>query len=193
MAIVAPWAIEAPAPSGLLRGESPVLPWFIPGVAVSVAVSLAVGGRVGRVLGARRALGSLLVVGLGIILSATLTPLRGSLDFDTVMRGSCDFSRMGLPPFSELRWMSDTSLNVLLFIPLGFSVALLPRSRRILAVIGGAVALPFAIEATQLLLPALSRGCESADVVDNLTGLAVGLAGGVVVGTLAGVVGRRAR
>jgi VanZ family protein len=193
LAIVAPIATEAPAASSLLRGESPVLPWFIPGVAVSLAVSLVAGGRVARALDLRRALGSMLILGFGIIVSATLTPLRGSLDFDTVVRGSCDFSRLGLPPLSELRGMTDTSLNILLFIPLGFSVALLPRSRRAGAVIGGAMALPFAIEATQLLLPALSRGCESADVVDNVTGLVVGAAGGVVAGWIARAVHRRGR
>lgn len=193
MALVAPSAAEPGVASGLIRGESPVLPWFVPGVAVSAAVSLAAGGRIGRVLGARRAVGAMLIFSLGIIVSATLTPLRGTLDFDTVVRGSCDFSRMGLPPLSELRGLTDTSLNVLLFIPLGLSVALLPRSRRAVAVIVAAIALPFAIEATQLLLPALARGCESADVVDNLTGLAIGLAGGIVAGWLAAAVDRRPR
>jgi glycopeptide antibiotics resistance protein len=134
-----------------------------------------------------------LIVSLGIILSATLTPLGGSLDFDTVIPGSCDFSRIGLPPLGSFRGLNDTSLNVLLFIPLGFSVALLPRSRRALTVILAAIALPFVVEATQLLLPALARGCESADVVDNLTGLAIGLVGGLVVRSVVGVVERRDR
>ena len=177
-------ATEARVASGLLRGESPVLPWFLPGLAISVAVSLAAGSRVGRALDVRRAVASLLILSMGIILSATLTPLRGSLDFDTVVPGSCDFSRIGLPPLSELRGINDTSLNVLLFVPLGFSVALLPRSRRTVAVIVAAFALPFAIEMTQLLMTALDRACESADVVDNLTGLAIGLASGTAIGWL---------
>ena len=175
MAGVASPAAEA---SSLIHGDSPVLPWFLPGFAISVAVSLAAGGLVGRVLGVRRAVASILILGLGIIVSATLTPLRGNLDFDTVVRGSCDFSRIGLAPLAELRHINDTSLNVLLFIPLGLSVALLPRSRRAGAVIVAAIVLPFAIEATQLLAPVLDRGCESADVVDDLSGLVVGLAVG---------------
>ncbi len=44
-----------------------------------------------------------------------------------------------------------------------------------------AIALPVAIETTQLVIPALERGCQSADVFDNLTGLVIGL----VLGTLA--------
>lgn len=189
MAGVAPKATEA---SGLIRGESPVLPWFLPGVAISVAVSLAAGGRVGRVLGVRRAVASLLILSLGIILAATLTPLGGNLDFDTVVPGSCDLSRIGLPPLAELLGINDTSLNFLLFIPLGISIAFLPRSRRTVAVILAAIALPFAIEVTQLFVPLLARGCESADVVDNLMGLALGFAGGAVAGGLVALASRTA-
>ncbi len=54
-----------------------------------------------------------------------------------------------------------------------------------------AIALPFAIETIQLLLPVLDRACESADVVDNLTGLVIGLGGGVVAGWLGRSLGRR--
>ena len=59
-------------------------------------------------------------------------------------------------------------------MPLGFTIGLVPGSRRrnVLAVV--AVAAPFAIETAQLLLPILGRGCQSADVFDNLTGLVVG-------------------
>lgn len=160
--------------SGLIRGDSPVLPWFLPGVAISVVVSLAAGGIVGRALGTRRVVASLLLLSLGVIVSATLTPLDGGLDFESVGRGTCDLSRIGLPALGELRRLNDTSLNVLLFVPLGISIALLPRSRRTLLVVVVAIALPFAIELTQLLVPVLGRGCQSADVVDNLLGLAIG-------------------
>ena len=67
-----------------------MLPWFLPGVAISLVLSLAGGGAVGRALGTRRAVASLLIFSLGIIVSATLTPLDGVLDFDTVGRGTCD-------------------------------------------------------------------------------------------------------
>ncbi len=174
-------------------GEARVLPWLLPAVAISVGIGLAVGGRIGRVLGLRRAVATALIVSLGIILSATLTPLRGAIQSGAVGTGSCDLSRMGLAPLSELFGFNDTSLNVLLFMPLGVSIALLPRSRLRWVVLIAAIALPFAIETAQLLLPVLDRACESADVIDNLTGLVLGLAGGSLVGWLAAAVYRRAR
>ena len=173
--------------------EAGVLPWFLPGVVIWVAVALVAGGRVGRALGVRRAVAFALIVSLGIVLSATLTPLRGALDFGTVGSGSCDFSRVGFAPLRDLLRFGDTSLNVLMFVPLGVSIGLLPRSRLTAVVVVGAIALPFAIEATQLLVPWLDRACESADVVDNLTGLAIGLAGGIVVRRLVAAAVRRSR
>ncbi len=71
------------------------------------------------------------------------------------------------------------------FIPLGFAIALVPRSCRKAVVLAAAVALPFVIETTQLVVVALDRACQSADVVDNLTGLLVGLVAGAVVARLA--------
>jgi len=133
-----------------------------------------------------------LIVSLGIILSATLTPLRGFLDVGGVGAEPCDFSRIGLAPLRELRRLNDTSLNILLFMPLGISLAFLPRTRRTALVIAAAIALPFVIETTQLLVPLLDRACQSADVVDNLTGLAIGFGGGVVAGWLAGAARRPA-
>jgi hypothetical protein len=174
-------------------GESAAPPWFLPGVAISVAVALQVGGRVGRALAIRQATARALIVSLGIILSATLSPLRGALDIGAVGTGSCDISRIAVAPLRELFAVNDTSLNVLLFMPLGVTIAFIPRSRLKVVLAVAAIALPFAIETIQALVPALARGCESADVVDNLTGLAIGLAGGLVAGRLAGAVDHRPR
>jgi NhaP-type Na+/H+ or K+/H+ antiporter len=46
--------------------------------------------------------------------------------------------------------------------------------------VGVAVILPFAIEMIQLLATGLGRACQTSDVADNLTGLAIGLVVGVV-------------
>ena len=55
----------------------------------------------------------------------------------------------------------------------------------------GALLLPFAIEITQLLVHVLGRGCQSTDLIDNLTGLVLGLAAGAVIGRVApGAAGR---
>ena len=174
-------------------GESSVLPWFLPGAAISVVTGLAAGGWAGRAMGVRRAVAVALIVSLGIVLSATLTPQWEALAFGARGPASCDFSRIGLASLEELRTKGDALGNILMFIPLGVTISLLPRSRRKAAIVGFAIALPFAIETIQLLLPVLDRACESADVVDNLTGLVIGLGGGSVAGWLAAAVYRRAR
>jgi glycopeptide antibiotics resistance protein len=156
------------------------VPWFLPGVGVSVVLGLLVGGRIGQALGVGRGSAGALIVSLGIILSATLTPLRGAIEIGATGSGVCDLSRMGLAPLGELFRFNDAGRNVLMFIPLGLSIGLFPRSRRTAAFVAAAIALPFVIETIQLLLPVLDRACESADVFDNLTGLVVGLAGGAV-------------
>ena len=85
------------------------------------------------------------------------------------------------PPPAELLAVTDTMRNVLLFMPLGLTLALLSRTRLRTMLIALAYALPFIIEATQLLLSPLGRGCQSADVIDNALGLSVGLAIGLVL------------
>ena len=156
-----------------MRGFN-VLPWLLPGIALSAAIGLLVGRRVGRVFRTTPAVGSALVLGFGLVISATLTPLRAGLDFDSTGVGTCDLSRMGLAPLRELLRIGDTSLNVLLFIPLGFAIGLIPRSPRMVGLALVAVVSPFVVEAAQLVLPILGRGCQSADVFDNLTGLVLG-------------------
>lgn len=156
-------------------GELLIVPWFLPGVGVSVALGILLGRPIGRRLGIGRGTAVALVVGLGIILSATLTPLRWALDFGATGSGACNFSRLGLASLRELLRFNDTTLNVLLFVPLGVAVGIVPWSRRKAILLAAAIALPFAIETIQLLAPALDRACESGDVVDNLSGLVIGL------------------
>jgi VanZ family protein len=170
-----------------------VLPWFLHGVAIALVVSIVASGAVGRTLRVVRPVAWLMVLSLGIILAATLTPQWEALAYGARGPLSCDFSRVGLAQLTELLRFNDTSLNVLMFVPLGATIGLLPRSRRTAAVMIVAIALPFAIETAQLLLPALDRACESADVVDNLTGLTIGLGGGVVARWLAAAAYRRPR
>jgi len=161
-----------------------VLPWLPLGTAVAAVVGVIVSGPLGRWLGVRRTVAGALVLGLGMILAGTLTPKRSAIEDGTVGSATCDFSRIWLASPADLIAFYDAGLNVVLFLPVGFAIALAPRSRRKAAVVIALTALPFAIEATQLLMPRLDRACESADVVDNLTGLAVGLAGGTVVARL---------
>lgn len=171
-----------------MRGFS-VLPWLVPGLVLSAVVGLVAGRRVGRAFGTSPAIGWGLILGFGLVASATLTPLRGGLEFDSTAIGTCDLSRFGIAPLQQLLRISDQSLNVLLFIPLGLVIGLVPGSRRKRVLIALAILSPIAIESSQSLLPVLGRGCQSGDVFDNLTGLllgwAIGTGGRLAYGALA--------
>jgi glycopeptide antibiotics resistance protein len=154
-------------------------PGFLPGVVVSIIMAYLASTAVARIFRVGRFVGGALVFGLLVIVSATLTPGGNTPRLDGV---TCDLSRIGLAPLHDLLRISEVSLNVALFMPLGAAIGLLPRSGRKTTVIVAAIALPFAIETIQLLVPFLERACQSADVSDNLTGLIIGLG----VGTLTG-------
>jgi VanZ family protein len=161
------------------------VPWLWPGVLVSFLAAVAVSAHLGRVLGTRRTLAGALVLGVGIVLAATLTPSAEALASGARGEMTCDLTRMGRAPLAELLAIDDTSLNVLLFVPLGVVVGLLPRSRAKVTVVVATLALPLAVEVLQLLATGLDRTCQSADVIDNLTGLLLGLGLGSVLGWLA--------
>ena len=152
------------------------VPWFLPGVFVSIAASVALALPLGRALVVRPTLAGALVFSVGIVLAATLTPLRGAIEAGAAGTGICDFSRLGLAPIAESTSVNDTSLNILLFVPLGVVIGHMPRTRRTAGIVIASIALPFLVEAVQLAASDLARGCQSADVIDNLTGLFVGAA-----------------
>jgi len=157
------------------------LPWLIPGIAVALVVGILAGGRVGAWLGCHRALGALLLFTLGVILAGTLTPLAADEVVPPEARASCDLSRMWLATPSDLTARDDVLLNILLFMPFGFAVGSIPWSSRKVALMVGAIALPFLIEGLQLTALSLGRGCQSADVIDNLTGLVIGFCAGTPI------------
>jgi hypothetical protein len=156
------------------------VPWFWPGVVVSLIVAIIAARRVAPGGDLRPGLTAALVFSVGLIISATLTPLSGALLYGNLGTGTCDLSRFGLPPLVDLRGLNDTTLNLMLFIPLGVAIGLVPRAPVRGAMMLLAVAFPFVIEMTQLLVPVLDRGCQSADIVDNLLGLIVGFGGGMI-------------
>jgi VanZ family protein len=157
-----------------------VLPWFLPGLAFTTVIALAVAGRVARCLHTGRWIAFLLVVSVGAVLSATIPPTAGGGDYPSTP-GRCDFRRISPAPLHVYLHLGDAGLNVILFIPLGLAIGLLGRSAAAARVLVAAVALPVAIETIQSLAPVLGRGCESRDVVDNLLGLGIGLAAGLSV------------
>lgn len=166
-----------------------VLPLVAVALIATVVAVIVLGPRLARRLGTAESVARLLVFGFGFALSWTLLPdadgLRG-LGSD----GTCNTDRVGLIPWRELTTLNEHSLNVALFVPLGIAVGLLPMTRAAMLVAVAAVSLTFVIETVQMLVRALGRGCETADLFDNLLGLAIG----VLIGLLLRVVlGRRLR
>jgi hypothetical protein len=153
---------------------------FWPGVVVALAVAAVLGAPLARVLRRPRAAAFGLAFSFGVVVAATLTPGRDALLFGIPGSGTCD-SSFDLPTLAELRTFNDTSLNVYLFVPLGLTVGLVAASRRTWPLLVAALALPFAIEWIQLVVTWLGRSCQAVDVVDNVSGLLLGLAIAVLV------------
>jgi hypothetical protein len=149
-------------------------PWLLPGTVAALLVGIGLSARAATWLGTTRPVATVIVMALLVILAATLAPPGRSPAVETVAPGTCDLSRIGFPSPAQLLGR-DVAGNVLAFIPLGFAIGLVPRSRRKALVLAGAAALPVLIEAIQLVATPLGRLCQSGDVVDNLTGLVIGL------------------
>jgi hypothetical protein len=164
------------------------VPLFLPGIVLTVIVATLGARPLARRAGIHPAVAFLLVASIGLIVSATLTPLRDALDQGVPSSGTCDMSRTGWPPLSTYLSPTGAALNVILFVPLGVALGLLPphaRWTRIAIVLG--LVSPIAVELTQLVVRSLARGCQAADIVDNVTGVALGL----LVGMLIRVIARR--
>jgi hypothetical protein len=152
--------------------------WFWPGVILAIPLALLCARPVARALGTNAWLAWFLALSVAVIMVATLTPIHRRPGFDPALLRTCDLSRQWFASLGDLRTANDISLNIALFVPLGLAIALLPFWRQKLTVAVAAVIAPFAIETLQYGLPVLNRGCQSGDVIDNLTGLALGLAVG---------------
>lgn len=162
-----------------MRSFIGAVPLSVVAFAVAVFVSLALSRPVARRLGTRRLVATLLLFGFGVVMAATLVPDAEALN-GIASDGVCDVSRIGLAPIRDLTRISNISLNVLLFVPLGVAVGLLPRTRAAAVVTVAAVSLTFVVEGIQLVVTALGRGCQTADMVDNLLGLVIGLVIGIL-------------
>jgi hypothetical protein len=159
---------------GLLSG----VPWLLPGTALSIVAGVALSRSVAERLRSPRALGFALVAALGVIASVTLTPIGEATGGVTSGLAGCDLTRLGPPAIADLLTLNDVSLNVLLFFPLGMTIGMVPAAHARALLVVAAIVLPFAVERIQLVYVVLGRGCQGADIIDNLIGLALGLAAG---------------
>ncbi|GIG41854.1 VanZ family protein [Cellulomonas phragmiteti] len=115
---------------------------------------------------------------LGALASLTLTPRTA---WRPVTERVCALDSWAPLDLHSILVLDQRAANLALLVPLAVLSAL-PRDRRVLgAALGFAVALPFLVEGWQYALPGLGRVCDSNDLVDNLLGVALGAAAGLVV------------
>jgi hypothetical protein len=155
--------------------------WFWPGVAVAVAMSWLLAPVVGRALRIDRRLAWLLVFSIGLIVAATITPIRPPIGIDLTIHRNCDFGRRWFATIPEVTAWTGSTLHIGAFVPAGVAIALLPISLRSAIVVVCVAALPGAVEALHFAVPELARACKSADAIDGLTGLATGMIAGLVI------------
>lgn len=168
--------------------------------AVAAALVLAAGASVlGRRWGARTWPAAAFVWAVVVVVLVTLTPT--SADPGVVSAEgrlpSCSWDLGGPAPEGfGMVGGGQRALNTLLFVPAGFSWALVVARWRhwLLGALAGAAGLAVlsaVIERVQLELARLDRACDVTDVVDNVTGVVLGLLVGLVVGRVLTHAGRR--
>jgi hypothetical protein len=157
-----------------LLGNSPLL---IPGVALAFIVAVPLAPKAASWTGLSPLLAGMLVFTVGAIIAITLTPGSGAGFFGHSWCG-------GLrppPSLDDFLRLSEHGLNVVLFVPLGILIGLIPRARPFAVAAVSAAAMPIVIEWIQYSVPRLDRICQTWDALENLFGLAIGLGIGVAV------------
>lgn len=161
---------------GQLEAMWRATPWAPYGLAVSLLAAALVALPLARRHGTSVAGTGLWLLLLGVVVTLTMTPGLSRL---TVRQ--CGLDVPGLPSPADLLAVRERGLNVWMYVPLALLAVLPRRGRTWRAALGVTAALPFVAEATQWAVPALGRQCQSQDVAGNLTGVAVGVALGLVV------------
>ncbi|HEY5630011.1 MAG TPA: VanZ family protein [Candidatus Limnocylindrales bacterium] len=166
-----------PVPQVLLDVAYPTM---LPVAILSLILATLLCGPVGRRLRTGPRVAWLLLASVGGILALTIAPSREALTTPITGPITCDFSRLGLAPLSVYARFEDPFFNIVVFVPLGFAIGLLPTGRPKLVLAIAALMLPLAIETTQAVVVAMGRACQSGDVFDNGFGALIGLALGLV-------------
>lgn len=149
-------------------------PWIVPGLLLVMAVAVLLFRPVAKVLGMPRVMALGLVAALGAILVITITPSAWGNPWSA--GGSCDLGiRSPLETAQLLSEFNQRTANVLLFIPLGFCSVFARRPLAAAGLVMCGFALPVGIELVQYSITSLGRSCDSADLLDNTMGMAVGV------------------
>lgn len=153
-------------------------PLLVPGVAIALIVGVALAPWASARTGLSPLLAGMLVFAFGAIVAITLTPGSGVGFFGPPWCG-------GLRPPPRLGQLlsisSEHGLNIVLFVPLGVLIGLIPRVRPFAIAALVAAAMPIVIEWIQYSVPRLDRICQTWDALENLMGLLIGLVIGVAV------------
>lgn len=150
-------------------GGGGVLPWAVWAVLVAGAVAVLAARPLGVVLESSPLVSGLLVLGAGLVIAVTLTPVDAS--------GSSAWRSFGTGSAVVPDWVvSDRFANLLLFVPLGIAAGLVGRVDARRWIVVAVLLSPLLVEGLQAVLPILNRGPQWQDVLDNTLGVLVGLA-----------------
>ena len=161
------------------------LPLLFPALAVGLVLAVLASQPLGRALEMPAWAAFTLVASIVLVVAVTLTPRRetaGAVDLFASVPAT--ESPVG-PELWRWPWqwwpVDDRTLNIALFVPLGLAVGLVGRrrARRVLAVL--ALVSPLLVEGTQHVVNWLARDSQWQDVVDNATGVIIGLVIGVLI------------
>ena len=155
------------------------LPWFLPVIVLTAVTAAVVSVPVGRLIRSPAWVVFVVIGSLGLIAAITLTPTPTAIFAPPV--STCLVDRLRPPHLSQLTSPNEISLNVALFVPLGVACALIRRWGQVVVAAFLAFWVPFGVEAVQYEFPELRRVCSTSDIMANLTGLAIGLVGALVL------------
>jgi len=173
----------------MLAAELRAVPWAVPGAIAVLIIASVSSGYLSRRLDVAWGAAFWLVVSLGAIVVATLTP---GIDAGAGRQRFASFS-FDSGAWQRLTSLNAISLNVLLFMPLaGLAVAGPRRVRLALTLVAVALVLPVAIEWTQWLFPQLGRtGFQLTIALMNTLGVLIGAVFGLFIRTWIGPMGAR--
>ncbi|MQS11634.1 hypothetical protein F7Q99_04855 [Streptomyces kaniharaensis] len=156
------------------------MPMFWPGLLLSLVPAALLNRPVGRLLRAHWAVGFLLLLGLGGVITVALVPDAWQLSADAVRHCNVVGGRPRSP--HELLTVRHVDLKVAVFVPIGLAAALAGTRPRAVVALVGAAALPFAVSAVQYAMPVIGQACDVQDVWDGVLGVGLGALAGLLAG-----------
>lgn len=160
------------------------LPFAVPALAAGIIVSALVAKHIARRIHERPVLVFLWLASLALVLSATLTPSSHAIGLDEGLRTTRVWT-WSLPSPGALSSVNWQSMNLLLFVPLGFASGLFMRRRHVAQFGVLALLVSAIVEVVQFVVIPLGRAqFNSATVLIGWVGIAIGLLVGVLLSRL---------